>query len=221
MTEADWLSCTEPTDMLNLIGSGPRHWRPLAVILGFSRGVVEPVPHQGSDRKLRLFACARTRAGWDGIEPPDGLPDAVALAERYADGEASAQEWAAAQAFCWTVVGFESRQVAWNVVEVQRRRGEEGWFDKSRQICSLLRDIFNPFRPPGPVAASELVVRLAHAAYEERLLPSGTLDPERLAVLSDALEEAGCADPDLLAHLRGPGPHVLGCWALDLLVGRQ
>jgi hypothetical protein len=41
----------------------------------------------------------------------------------------------------------------------------------------------------------------------------------RAAVLADALEEAGCDDADLLGHLRGPGPHAHGCWALDLLLG--
>jgi hypothetical protein len=39
-------------------------------------------------------------------------------------------------------------------------------------------------------------------------------------VLADALEGAGCDNPDLLGHLRGPGPHVRGCWALDLLLGK-
>ena len=47
------------------------------------------------------------------------------------------------------------------------------------------------------------------------------LDPDRLAVLADALEEAGCDNADLLSHLRGPGPHVRGCWALDLLLGKE
>jgi hypothetical protein len=65
------------------------------------------------------------------------------------------------------------------------------------------------------------VARLAEAAYDERQLPSGHLDPARLAVLADALEEAGCTDPDLLGHLRGPGPHVRGCWALDLLADKS
>jgi len=41
-----------------------------------------------------------------------------------------------------------------------------------------------------------------------------------LPVLADALEEAGCTDADLLGHLRGPGPHVRGCWVLDLLLGK-
>ena len=62
---------------------------------------------------------------------------------------------------------------------------------------------------------------LAEAAYDRRHLPSGELDPARLAVLADALEEAGCTDPDLLDHLRGPGPHYRGCWVIDLLLGKQ
>jgi len=39
-------------------------------------------------------------------------------------------------------------------------------------------------------------------------------------VLADALEDAGCADADLLEHLRSPGPDVRGCWALDLVPGK-
>jgi hypothetical protein len=62
------------------------------------------------------------------------------------------------------------------------------------------------------------VLSLAWAAYDGRL-PDGTLDPFRLALLADALEEE--ADEGLLAHLRGPGPHVRGCCALDLLLGKE
>jgi hypothetical protein len=62
---------------------------------------------------------------------------------------------------------------------------------------------------------------LAEAAYAERTLPPGTLDPARLALLADALEDAGCTDGELLGHLRGPGPHVRGCWALDLVLGKS
>ena len=65
------------------------------------------------------------------------------------------------------------------------------------------------------------MVALARAAYDHRDLPAGTLDGTRLAVLADSLEEAGCASPDLLEHLRGPGRHVRGCWAVDLLVGQS
>ena len=64
------------------------------------------------------------------------------------------------------------------------------------------------------------VLSLAQAAYDHRDEQTGHLDPVCLAILADALEEAGC-DGCILAHLRGPGPHVRGCWAIDLLTGRE
>jgi hypothetical protein len=63
------------------------------------------------------------------------------------------------------------------------------------------------------------VTQLARGVYVERLMPSGHLDPARLAVLADALEEAGAPAP-LLEHLRSPGPHVRGCVAVDAVLGR-
>jgi hypothetical protein len=40
-------------------------------------------------------------------------------------------------------------------------------------------------------------------------------------VLADALEEAGCTDASILEHLRSRGPHVRGCFAVDLLLGKE
>jgi hypothetical protein len=87
--------------------------------------------------------------------------------------------------------------------------------------ADLLREIVgNPF---GPLSISLSfrtpdVVALARTAYDERHLPRGELDLHRLAVLADDLEEAG-ATGNLVEHLRSPGPHVRGCWALDLVLG--
>jgi hypothetical protein len=92
----------------------------------------------------------------------------------------------------------------------------------------LLRDRWGPtlFRPVAADPAwlawhGGAIVKLAQAVYEERELPSGHLDASRLAVLADMLEEANCSDPQLLGHLRGPGPHVRGCFAIDALMGRS
>jgi hypothetical protein len=94
--------------------------------------------------------------------------------------------------------------------------------------AALLRDIFGPLPfPPVPLAPSVLkwsdglIGKLGQAAYDDRNLPAGTLDTARLAVLADALEEAGSEDAELLGHLRGQGPHVRGCWVLDLLLVRE
>jgi hypothetical protein len=93
-----------------------------------------------------------------------------------------------------------------------------------RPFVVLIRDIFgNPFRPVRlvPVWRTPAVMSLAQVAYDERLLPSGHLDTARLAVLADALEEAGYTEQAILDHLRAPGPHVRGCWAVDLLLGKE
>lgn len=49
----------------------------------------------------------------------------------------------------------------------------------------------------------------------------GTLDNDSLAILADALEDAGCDSTAILDHLRSPGPHVRGCWVLDLILGKE
>jgi hypothetical protein len=92
----------------------------------------------------------------------------------------------------------------------------------------LIRDIFgSPFRQPPHLEPAWLawhrgaVMSLAQAAYDNRQLSAGLLDNARLAVLADALEEAGCADPALLGHLRSGGEHVRGCFVIDSLLGRH
>jgi hypothetical protein len=85
--------------------------------------------------------------------------------------------------------------------------------------ANLIRDIFgNPARPMavGPAWLAwnyGTVPAIARRVYEERAFHD-------LPILADALEDAGCADEDLLAHCRGPGPHAHGCWVLDLLLGK-
>jgi hypothetical protein len=66
-----------------------------------------------------------------------------------------------------------------------------------------------------------IIKRLAEEAYEQRTMPAGTLDSARLAVLADALEEAGCDNADILGHLRQAGAHTRGCWPVDLLLERE
>jgi hypothetical protein len=104
--------------------------------------------------------------------------------------------------------------------------------DRERRAqAGLLRCVLGPlpFRAANvdPHWRTPCVVSLARAAYEDRVAPDPsrpgwlTLDGARLAVLADALEEAGCDDADILSHLRGPGPHARGCHAFDLLLGKS
>jgi hypothetical protein len=90
-------------------------------------------------------------------------------------------------------------------------------------LAAVIRDLFgDPFRPVtfSPSLLAPTVASLASAAYEHRLMPSGHLDPARLAVLADALLDAGCDDVQLLEHLRGEGPHWRGCFAVDAVLSK-
>jgi hypothetical protein len=88
--------------------------------------------------------------------------------------------------------------------------------EEKKVLTALVRDIFgNPFRPAtcDPSWCTSAVVGLAEAIYADRAF-------DRLPILADALEDAGCGLPDVLAHCRGPGPHARGCWVVDLILGK-
>jgi hypothetical protein len=99
------------------------------------------------------------------------------------------------------------------------RASSEAARSEQRAQCELLRDIVGPMSPPvvneAWLAANDRTTeRLALAIYAERIF-------DGLPVLADALEDSGCVDQILLSHLRGPGPHCRGCWAMDQLLARK
>jgi hypothetical protein len=114
--------------------------------------------------------------------------------------------------------------------------GESGLYERISHYLSrqdewpggwLVREILgNPFCP-NLISPSirfwndDIIPRLAQAAYDDRILPAGTLDNTRLFILADAVEEAGCTDEQILTHLRGGGEHYRGCWVIDLLLGKN
>ncbi len=96
---------------------------------------------------------------------------------------------------------------------LKRSGAEAGGEEIRHRIVYLLEDIFgDPFRQVAFETEwrTATVLALARGIYAD-----GTFD--QLPILADALEDAGCADEELLGHCRGPGPHVRGCWAIDLL----
>jgi hypothetical protein len=220
VTESEWLSCSDPLAMF-----------------GFLHG-------RAGGRKFRLFAaaCARDDLATAGeseeekaLPPPYRYETAIAEAEAFADGQGTLTNrggWMVGLRVCDVItdedialsaLGFDADVGLWTagpperVVPERIRR-------YSTHPAHYLRDLFTSLfrrRPSDPAWQAPAVAALARAAYEERALPIGHLDPARLGVLADALEEAGCTDPDLLGHLRGAGPHVRGCWALDTVLGKE
>jgi hypothetical protein len=87
--------------------------------------------------------------------------------------------------------------------------------EKAFAISTLWELFGNPFRPPvihpdWLTWDGAAVPKIARAIYEGRAF-------DRMAILADALEEAGCGNAELLGHCRGGGEHVRGCWVLDCL----
>jgi hypothetical protein len=192
-----------------------------------------------SRRKLRLFGCAAARQVFPLLS--ESSRAAVEVAELYADGFATDRQLAAARRTAlqgalgqeWTVFrriwnGEECRWATWNrqlgtaawaTLTKQEPMGRHEWCegDSPRNEALLLHDICgDPFHPFTIDVSwlTTIVVGMAQAIYDDRAF-------ERLPMLADALEEAGCANADLLGHCRGSGPHVRGCWVVDLLLGKE
>jgi hypothetical protein len=150
-----------------------------------------------------------------GAEAAAGLAASRALRGADAVATAAATAWDAV----WNAPVTEGtylmslRQQAWEAARDAARSAERA------EQAALLRDVASPQRQEVGVNPSWLawqdgtVPRLAQAMYE-----SGVFG--HLPVLADALEDAGCAERAILDHLRGAGPHVRGCWAVDLLLGK-
>jgi hypothetical protein len=200
------------------------------------------------NRKFRLIACAHCRDAWD-LLIDERSRRAVEVAERFADGLAGDRELQSAKTGAWWAYCEEAKRrnkdlrpglAAHAAGFVAHKDAKEaagkaasaiGWVRVDAadpnaiwKTCDLIREVFgNPFRPVVIVPAWRTpdVLALAQAAYDSRSLPSGRLESARLGVLADALEDAGCAEQAILSHLRTPTPHVRGCWAVDLLTGRE
>jgi hypothetical protein len=209
----------------------------LDFVLGKSRDrtLREFVRGWSSDRKLRLFGVACCRR----VQPllSEGASKlAVEVAERFADGFASVNDLAAVEgdsldaayegsegsderaihaAACAYAVTLRAAKNAAMACDEARQASADDVAESAIQ-SSLLRDIFgNPFRPVTIHSAwiTSTVTSLAQAIYTDRAF-------DRLPILADALEDAGCTNQDILEHCRQPGEHVRGCWVVDLLVGK-
>src|SRR5262245_38232255 len=208
-------------------------WRTSKVpekLLGAVQGLV-------SDRQLRLFACACARLYWDRLSPE--ARQAVEAAERHLDRPATYAAMIAAGTLAastyqvtdyldddppdYTVVDALGRAAAyanaWRAaVGAIAHVRVKGATKKQQQqsACALMREVFgDPFAPPRVDPAwfareGGIVRKLARSIYEERAF-------DRMPILGDALEEAGCHDKDILGHCRDvKAGHVRGCWVLEL-----
>jgi hypothetical protein len=178
-----------------------------------------------SERQLRLLACGHARQLWAELSPE--ARHVVECAEHFADVPGTLGPLnEAVQALRESPQEPRRRSTSQIEAEAAARRcaaddpatslPNYSYMGKeyARALCDLVRDLFgNPFRPtrldPSWLAfEAGTVGKLARGIYQERAW-------DRMPILADALEDAGCSDPSVLDHLRGPGPHYRGCWVLD------
>jgi hypothetical protein len=217
MTEAEWLTATDPAPML-----------------AFLRG-------RASERKLRLFWVACAGSVWANI--PGEVREGVHTAERHADRLASQDALVAAtvevHSFpprCRRSTGLDwFRSTAPEVVVaywaaltstlVWSRLSlgavgigpQQALRSAGPHYPDLLREVFgNPFHPVtvNPSWVTPDVLALARGMYDSR-------DFSEAPALADALAAAGCADAAVLGHLRCGGVHVRGCWVVDAVLGLE
>lgn len=109
--------------------------------------------------------------------------------------------------------------LAFAAQELRRQRHKQSRKQFRALACGLVREVFgDPFRPWHPNAAWLAAHDGAARSIAESIARSG--DYAAMPVLGDALEDAGCADDAALEHCRGGGPHGLGCWVVEAVLGR-
>jgi hypothetical protein len=192
MTEDAWLTLTRPCRLLT-------HVAPVA-----------------TERKLRLLAVACHR--WSFPFAGEESEAVLRAVERVADGIETSGDVAVLDSLrdwdrrSWNRVVREAITAVGICDELPRHRSN---LDERVAQCDLIRDIFgNSFRSAilDPAVQTSTVLALARQMYDTR-------DFSAMPILADALQDAGCDHDDILGHCRGSGPHVRGCWVVDLLLG--
>ncbi len=231
MTEAEWLASDNAVEMVEFLWDKVSDRKLRLFACACCRAAWERL----WDQRLRAAVEVCERAA-DGLEPSGALAAAELSASELIDeiqADVSEQRWHYVREYAAGLVcrSCSDELYAARLIDILAFATDCAVFADSgdeataRQReydsqASWLHDIFgNPFRrerldPAWLAWNGGTVPKLARAVYDERAY-------DRLPILADALEEAGCTNVDIVSHLRGPGPHVRGCWAIDLLLGKQ
>jgi hypothetical protein len=212
MTEQEWLKCRYAAKMLTHLGDkkSPRKQRL------FAAACCQRIAHLVNDVPLKALDVAERYA--DNRASLDEVHDAAAaVGTTEWHRVASGAEQRLLEPFVWALwqeVGQAVQFTRKTCEHIQRERGIKT--EMARQ-CNLIREIFgNPFRSVilQPAWGTSTVKQLAETIYGEKVF-------DRLPILADALEDAGCDNADILNHCRQPGEHVRGCWVVDLVLAKD
>lgn len=142
--------------------------------------------------------------------PHQAAADAVDAAQRYLYDQGETAEMVVGAA------GSRAAHLAGGRGERAKAARRNAMDAMEALIRRLIHEVHgNPFRPVtfAPEWRTGAVVALARQMYDTR-------DFAVMPILGDALEEAGCTEAAILEHVCGPGPHIRGCWVVDLVLGK-
>jgi hypothetical protein len=247
MEKQEWLECTDPASMLNFLEGQASNRKLRLFAVACCRRLMPLLTDPQSRTAVEIaekyadglaspeeLACAAKEA------------DAVTKAERGAMTEEDLEDIpessvsAVAEAVTRLHAGAAAASTAGKATEVANwladlaaelegtPQGDSFAADAavaaqagSREVqVSLLHDLFGSASWPDPITLAWFawndgtVRRIAQAIYDERAF-------DRMPILADELEDAGCDNADILNHCRSGGEHVRGCWVVDLLLGKN
>jgi len=235
MTEAEWLACADPEWMLRRV-EGKLSERKLRL---FAAACCRRIRHLMDDPRSEAAIEVAERLA-DGLASPSEQEAVRAAAQAVCRDFACTRDYYTpavhAARSAYHVVSssrFSVRMCASAAVEAVTYTGKQLRMDdppgrsnfpptaEPAAQCALLRDLSGRLRRPharlaevAPEWGGGAARKVAEGIYLDRAW-------DDLPVLADALEEGGCAEEDLLRHLRAPGPHVRGCWVVDLVLGKE
>jgi hypothetical protein len=235
VNEEQWLTCDDPRALLAFLHNDVGH-------PGREQKVVP-------ERKCRLFGVASCCRVWQFLADSRSQR-VVEIAERYADGAATGDElqaayddagdaWAASILEVWkgnypepgpdflesfrhaasaaTVPSHTYESAKWVTNQSLDAAAAAEIVGESIIQADLVRCIFgNPFRPVtfDPAWRSPDVLLLAQGIYDDHAF-------DRMPILADALQDAGCDNDDILSHCRNAGSHARGCGVVDLILDKS
>ena len=239
MTEQDWLTASDPEPMLKFLLAKPNERRLRLFALACCRSIWHLLGNPACRKAIEvaeMYADGLTsaeeleaahNAAREGTrhdfriarnQGNAGVLKAISFATSFATSPSASflSDVSAKNAFgasyLYSIAYSEKHPIAdW------MKAWEEAAAVERRKQCGLIHEIFgNPFRSVKIHSTwlSPAVLRLAETTYGDRAF-------ERMPILGDALEEAGCSNAEILEHCRGPGPHVRGCWLIDLLLRNE
>jgi hypothetical protein len=226
MTETEWVACTDPMPMLEFVRGKASDRKLRLIAVACCRGA------------LRLLQSQNYR---NAVEVSERFADGLASDDKLRKARSQARESAGRTimvrvypSYPWSrhtqsniargVVGSVCSRDIYEVIQAinnicvtanNAESYEAKREDERRQRAQLLRDVVRyPLTPLtlNPSWLTSTVLALANGIYEERAF-------DRMPILADALQDAGCDNEGILNHCQQSGEHVRGCWVIDSILG--